>query len=178
MREEYSVDRYLTMIEVSQKQAYIFASNKLRDNISRSETIAMITGTDYVQQAMDMEGVSAIDAAAHLVYAGGGHAVFEFAAEEDAKAMVRALTGCVLREFPEIALFAKTIAYDEEKTPGENMKDLTAALEKKKAVRRASFHQISFGVERVDAGTGKLIRAALPAGAPREGGGEGFWRGK
>ena len=162
------MDRYLTMIEVSQKQAYIFASNKLRDNISRSETIAMITGTAYVQRALDLEDVNGIDAADHLVYAGGGHAVFEFAAEEEAKAMVRALTGCVLREFPEIALFAKTIAYDAAKTPGQNMKELTGALEKKKAVRRASFHQISFGVERVDAGTGKSIRAALSADEGQE----------
>lgn len=151
------------MIEVSRKQAYIFASNKLRDNISRSETIAMITGPAYVQRALDMAGAGGFNAAEHLVYAGGGHAVFEFAGENEAKTMVRALTGCVLREFPEIALFAKTILYDDAKAPGQNMKDLTGALERKKALRRSSFHQFSFGVERVDAGTGKLISAPLKA---------------
>ena len=36
------MERYLVMLEVSQKQAYIFGSNKLKDNIRNSAIIAWI----------------------------------------------------------------------------------------------------------------------------------------
>ena len=52
--------RYLTIIEVSQKQAYIFASNKLQDNIRRSSEIAVITGIPFMQETIDKSNTSEI----------------------------------------------------------------------------------------------------------------------
>ena len=39
--------RQLMILEVSQKQAYIFESTKLRDNVERSEEICWVTDPDY-----------------------------------------------------------------------------------------------------------------------------------
>lgn len=50
--------------------------------------------------------------------------------------------------FPGLELFVKQLDYDEAKTPGENLKALSAALEGKKALRQASFRRLTFGVER------------------------------
>ena len=70
------MERFLTIIEVSQKQAYIFSDNKLRENIKRSEEIAYVTGTDYIKKALDGSLKSPVSG--HLVYAGGGHTILEF----------------------------------------------------------------------------------------------------
>ena len=43
-------ERVLTILEVSQKQAYIFSSNKLRDNITNSAVIAWVMSSDYFQE--------------------------------------------------------------------------------------------------------------------------------
>ena len=155
--EQGEMKRYLTIIEVSQKQAYIFADNQLRENVRRSAEIACITSSEYMQKAVEENKIPLI-VADHLVYSGGGHTILEFASEKDAKDLVRCLTNKVFKEIPEIALFAKTISYDERKTPGDNVKELTASLERKKSVRRASFHQDTFGIEEVDINTGKPKR--------------------
>ena len=149
------MERFLTIIEVSQKQAYIFSDNKLRENIKRSEEIAYVTGTDYIKKALDGSLKSPVSG--HLVYAGGGHTILEFKSRADADKFVGCLTGNVLSEFPEIELFAKTIEYDEQQTPGENVSRLTAELERKKSLREASFHEETFGIEKVDVNTGKPV---------------------
>ncbi len=146
--------RYLTIIEVSQKQAYIFAVNKLKENIRRSYEIAYITSPVYMQKAVD-ESAEKVNVERQLVYTGGGHTILEFSSKEEAYALVKSLTKKVLKEVPEIELFAKTVSYDENRSPGENVKVLTATLEKKKSIRRESFHQETFGIEAVDVNTGK-----------------------
>ena len=45
------MDRYLDIVEVSQKQAYIFSSNHLKDNVLNSATIAYITSSEYFTEA-------------------------------------------------------------------------------------------------------------------------------
>ena len=50
-------------------------------------------------------------------------------------------------------MFAAISEYDESLSPGDNLAELTKGLERKKSVRQASFHQGTFGVERIDANT-------------------------
>lgn len=149
------MERFLTIIEVSQKQAYIFSDNKLRENIRRSEEIARVTGTGYIQKAIGNSLKRPVSDC--LVYAGGGHTILEYESREDAEKAVGCLTGRVLAEFPELELFAKIVEYDEQQTPGENVRRLTAELERKKSLRAASFHQETFGIEEVDINTGKPV---------------------
>ena len=42
------IERYLSIIEISQKQAYIFGSNKLRDNVTRSAQIWLLTEPEQI----------------------------------------------------------------------------------------------------------------------------------
>ena len=146
--------RYLMILEVSQKQAYIFSSTKLRDNIEHSENICQVTDTKYFLAIADREGIM-FSEEENLVYSGGGHTVLEFEGEEAAKNFAYAVSRTVKQEFPEIELFLKVMPYEESRTPGENLKLLSEALERKKSVRAASFHQGSFGVERINADSRK-----------------------
>ena len=47
-RRQKMSERYLTILEVSQKQAYIFQSNELKKNILNSAVIAWIMDQDYL----------------------------------------------------------------------------------------------------------------------------------
>lgn len=83
------MSKVLTILEVSQKQAYIFGSRQLRENAARSQDISYITSG---------------------------------------------------------AFFARTAEglYRE----GDNLKELSKALERKKARRAASFRTLDLGVEK------------------------------
>ena len=60
--------RVLTILEVSQKQNYIFSSKRLRANAERSNEIAYVTGSEFFREsARDL-----YDERQNLVYAGGG----------------------------------------------------------------------------------------------------------
>lgn len=144
-------ERYLTILEVSQKQAYIFQSNKLRENVLNSAVIAWIMDADYLEETVGDQ--SMFNKRDNLVYSGGGHTVLEFPDKEQAIRFVKKITKVIKKDYPDIEIFAKTVSYEADKSPAENLKELTKALEKKKSERRAAFHQGSFGVEEIDTNT-------------------------
>ena len=80
--------RRLMILEVSQKQAYIFASRRLRENAARSEDIRYVTESRFFQRAAGPLYREEED----LVYAGGGHTVLQFDSRERADAFARAGT--------------------------------------------------------------------------------------
>ena len=63
--------KYLVILEVSQKQAFIFSSNKLKDNVANSAVIAWVTDSDFFQEVIG--DASIYKEENNLVYAGGGH---------------------------------------------------------------------------------------------------------
>ncbi|MBD5098383.1 MAG: hypothetical protein HDT35_02340 [Clostridiales bacterium] len=139
------MEKFLTILEVSQKQAYIFASKRLKENAARSGDIERVTGSAFfARTAADWYREED-----NLVYAGGGHTVLQFEAEDQAKGFARAVTEAVLREYPGLELFVKTIPhnFDPARTPGDNLKELSKELERKKARRTASFRVADFGLE-------------------------------
>ncbi|MCI6731171.1 MAG: hypothetical protein MR487_02435 [Lachnospiraceae bacterium] len=201
------MDRYLTILEVSQKQKYIFSSNVLSENIYNSDTIARITSGKYIESVVN--NVRLFRMEDNLVYAGGGHTIMVFPDEKQAKQVTAMVTEQVIRDYPDIELFAATIPYPDteannsdtqtgnteypdteaiisdvqignigktemevEKSdvksadtgnhdrmkPADYIKELKKKLEHKKALRKASFHQGSFGIERMDPNTGKPVR--------------------
>ncbi len=151
------MSRFLTIMEVSQKQAYIFASNALKDNIANSETIEWVMSSDYFEKVIKDEKI--YNKADNYVYSGGGHVVLEFPESSRAIAFAKRITSVIRKEYPGIEVFAKTLEYDESIDAGKNIKLLTAALEKKKSLRAAAFHQGSFGVEVIDRNTLKPVLA-------------------
>lgn len=137
------MDKYLTILEVSQKQAYIFASKQLKENAARSSDIDRITGSAFFARTAG----AWYREADNLVYAGGGHTVLQFETKEQARSFARAVSEAVLRQYSGLELFVKTVRYDLGKTPGENLKELSRALEAKKARRKDSFRRMDFGME-------------------------------
>lgn len=144
------MSRFLTILEVSQKQAYIFASNKVKDNIVNSAIIAKVLSPEYLATVGEEHYGSD-----NLVYSGGGHTILEFTDKEKAKQFVSKLTLHVIKNYDGLEIFAKIMEYDETLSPKENLKKLSGLLEGKKALRCASFHQGTFGIERIDSDTRK-----------------------
>ena len=137
----------LTSLEVSQKQAYIFASNKLKENIANSAVIADILSPEYLKKIL--KGYPYSDEE-NMVYSGGGHTVLEFPSMEDAHKCTCVITETIYRNFNGLSVFAKSMVYDEMVSPGENLKNLTAALEVKKSIRKSAFHHGTFGIEKIN----------------------------
>lgn len=137
------LEKVLLILEVAHKQEYIFGSDRLRENASRSGDIAYVTSSPFFQSAA---GGLYTDGA-NLVYTGGGHAVLQFDGKENAAAFARLVTEAVLRRFPGMAMFAKQLPYEGSLSPRENLRRLHMALEAKKALRQADFRRLSFGVE-------------------------------
>lgn len=140
------MEKILMMVEVSRKQDYIFSSKKLRENAARSGEIAHVTGSSFFQEAAG----EVYQEQENLVYSGGGHTVLQFPSREQAVGFAQRVTEAALRRYDGMELFVKCLPYDGNKTPGENLKDLSAALERKKALRKVSFRYTSLGVEALD----------------------------
>lgn len=140
------MEKILMMVEVSRKQDYIFSSKKLRENAARSGEIAHVTSSAFFQEAAG----EVYQEQENLVYSGGGHTVLQFPSREQAVGFAQRVTEAALRRYDGMELFVKCLPYEEGKTPGENLRALSAALERKKALRKASFRYTSLGVEALD----------------------------
>lgn len=145
----------LDILEVSQKQAFIFSSNKLRENVANSAAIAYVTDSAFFK-----DSGAPYDETKNLVYSGGGHTVLQFETKADAVAFNKAITKTVLERFPYMEMFVKVLEYDGSKTPHENLNSLISALEIKKSDRTASFRKGSYGIEKIDSDTMKPKRCA------------------
>lgn len=143
------MQRQLMILEVSQKQNYIFASRILKENMQRSANIARVTSSEYFEQVCPRD----YDRRVNMVYSGGGHTVLQFAEKEEADRFARTITRRVIEEYPGLELFVKQHTYESSMTPGENLNELSRKLEVKKSRRDHTFRTHAFGVE-------------LPSGAP------------
>ena len=100
-------ERYLTMLDVSQKQSYIFSSNKLKDNVINSVVIDRIMKPEYFEKAVASEDI--FSTKKNLVYSGGGHSILEFDSREKGVAFTRTVTAKIHRAYADIAVYAVTI---------------------------------------------------------------------
>lgn len=144
------MSKCLTILEVSQKQSYIFSSNKVKDNIVNSAVIAYVLGAKYIGEIL--QETNYVEEK-NMVYSGGGHTILEFPDEKTAKEMVSIITKKIYCEFDGLMVFAKNKVFDDDLSVKECLKELTKALERKKSVRLASFHQGSYGIEKIDSNT-------------------------
>lgn len=159
------MERYLSILEISQKQAYIFSSNKLQDNIRRSALIAWITSPKYFEEVIKDEDLFTRET--NLVYSGGGHIVLVFDSYEKAVTFNKMVTTAIRKSYEGIEVFVNVRKYEMEDEDGkpvtatENLSRLKESLERKKSIRRASFHQGSFGLAPLDANTRNVTSDAV-----------------
>ena len=144
------MSKFLAILEVSQKQAYIFSSNKLKDNIRNSAIIEKVLSPKYILNALKSEGYSDEE---NMVYSGGGHTILEFVDELVAKRNIRILSEKIYKEYDGLEVFAKIVTFNPQKSAKDNIGNLISELEKKKAIRRSAFHQGSYGIEAIDSNT-------------------------
>ncbi len=162
------MEKTLMILEVSRKQDYIFSSNKLRENAARSMDIAYVTSSAFFRETAE----ELFSEEKNMVYSGGGHTVLQFEGREQATAFAKTVTEAVLRRYDGLELFVRQMPYDPARTPGENLKELSKALERKKSLRRSSFRRLSFGVETLGEETHRpALLGAETRPAPRR---EGF----
>ena len=154
-------EKYLVIMEASQKQSYIFGYKRLQNNIIASEVIRYVTNKAFFEK----EAGDLFEEKVNLVYDGGGHTILEFGEEDKAKKFVTRISTAVLQKFPQIDFFARVMKYEygADRTPASNEAKLIRELEEKKARRRTSFRQGKFGIEAsIDAsGNDKTISEAV-----------------
>ncbi|NLZ83991.1 MAG: hypothetical protein GX915_10050 [Clostridiales bacterium] len=148
MGENEMTKKCLAILEVSQKQAFIFASNKLNDNITNSAIIAWVTSSDFFKSVAGT-GYSEEE---NLIYSGGGHTILEFSSKENAINFTKLVTNEVYRQYVGLELFVK-LYETKEKPCADDISKLLMELEAKKSIRRASFSKGYFGIEQIDSNT-------------------------
>ncbi|MBQ8639965.1 MAG: hypothetical protein IJ468_12435 [Lachnospiraceae bacterium] len=137
--------KYLAILEVSQKQVFIFFSNKLKENVINSAIIAWVTSSVFFETITGDPAIYSEEK--NLVYAGGGHTVLVFDSLETAKEFISKVTLEVRKSYEGLELFAKILPCEDNIT-SRDLELLSKALEEKKAKRASAFHQRSFGVEK------------------------------
>ena len=140
------MQRVLMILEVSQKQNYIFASKLLKENMQRSANIARATSSAYFSQVCPGD----YDPTENLVYSGGGHTVLQFDTKAQADRFARTVTRQVMIDYPGMELFVKQLDYDETQRPGQNLNELSQKLEIKKSRRDHAFRTYALGIEQTE----------------------------
>jgi len=119
---------FLTILEVSKKQSYIFKSNRLRENIGASEIIEFVT-KELPQKLYNKYNGRHINS-------GGGSSIFYFENKDDCKNFSKDYSKFVLETFPSLEFFMASLEYDPEKDIIiDKTKELYEKLEKKKPKR-------------------------------------------
>ena len=131
-------DRCLVVLEVSQKQNFIFRANELKQNVGASMIVRYVTEEIGDIFCKDEE----------FFFAGGGKSVYDFASREDAVAFVEKVSKKAIVSYPGIELFAGLAEYDEDERMPDVMNRAFAHLNQKKSERKGSYRLDGIGLAR------------------------------
>lgn len=137
----------LVLWEVSRKQDYIFASNKLKENIGASIIIEEVTEDLPFRINKAYRD--------NLIYNGGGSSLYKFDNTDLAREFVKIISEETIRKYPGIEVFMVIEEYDEE---NDKIIDKIGNAYKKLAIKKNrrtnSGTQNAFGIERICEATG------------------------
>ena len=148
--------KWLVMYEVSQKQHYIFRSNRLRENIGASTIIRWLTETP---ERLFEEWKAVFPQPTHKIV-GGGNALYIFDSSDESETFANELSLGVLKHLPGLELFLVSDTMDWEtdtlyatdrpfggkSNVIQTMRDKLAA---KKNRRRHAVRQVTWGIHRL-----------------------------
>jgi hypothetical protein len=128
----------IVISEVSQKQAYIFRTNKEKENIGASYIIKTVT--EGIQEVADRNH-------GKIIYAGGGKNLYYFEDGQDAMTFAKEYSLRILKEFIGIELFIASQDYNPKVDRAtEKVAEAYRALGAKKVARATSIRQVGFGI--------------------------------
>lgn len=179
----------LTVLDTPGIQSYIFASNRLRENVGASELVRRATET-WPLELVDKIGRSNVDDPdAHdptgrlkeelriedgeldveVVFVGGGNTVLLFRERTDAVALVTRLSRKLLAEAPGLGLVAThTTVNWEEDDLGKRLDDALQALAQRKAAVPHGQPQLGLGVTAECRSTGLVATTTNAGRKPQE----------
>lgn len=129
----------IVISEVSQKQAYIFRTNKQKENIGASYIIKAITEDIQKEFADKNHG--------KIIYAGGGKSLYYFEDGYDAMTFAKEYSLQILKKFIGIELFIASRDYNPKiDRATEKVAEAYRALGAKKVAREKSIRQVGFGI--------------------------------
>lgn len=132
----------LMILEVSKKQDYIFGSKKLKENAERSADIHYVTSNEFFEKVAG----NLYRKEKNYVYSGGGHTILQFHDDDVPKAFAQKVTEYVLRNYIGLEIFVKIEECNTENSPGSALKELSSALERKKARRKHTVRRVGYNL--------------------------------
>lgn len=148
------------LIDVSQKQEYIFKNNKLKDNLYNSAIIKAVTekfpnqySNEKIPIPVTLSGqLIKMDSINVPIYSGGGNSIIEFDSEALAEKFIKCYSLEVLKAYSDLELYISMVS--EEGLNLRNFKELRQKLDKKldeiKDKRKARFRRWTYGIEKIN----------------------------
>ncbi|PAD17097.1 Cas10/Cmr2 second palm domain-containing protein [Shouchella clausii] len=148
------------LIDVSQKQEYIFKNTKLKDNLYNSAIIKAVTekipdqySNEKIPIPITLSGqLKKMRVSNVPIYSGGGNSIIEFDSENTAEKFVRGYSLEVIKAYPDLELYISTVS--EEGLNFENFQELRRELDKKldeiKDKRKSRFRRWTYGIEKIN----------------------------
>lgn len=151
-------------IDVSRKQDYIYAHNRLRENLFRSFVIKSITEAvedrSYENVISLYQFLKENSRGYEFVYSGGGNSIIRFESTETAQNFISDYSCRVLEEHPELELYISMVTDEEVESKYTYQNDeereriirdlLREKADRIKDARRSRFKRWSYGIEKID----------------------------
>lgn len=141
--------KYVTLVEVGRKQSYIFASNRLAENIGASIIVRRVTEKDPQEFYKEYT--------VKVIYEGGGKALYVFESEADGIAFAKSYSRFILETYPGLTIYIVGCELKGDMTVKEGVDFCYALLEKKKNSGFLKMEVIDYG------GTLRCAETNLPA---------------
>lgn len=142
--------KYLVLWEVSQKQKYIFSTNRLKEN--RGASIIIENIVSQLPKSIDPSYGE------NLVYNGGGSSLYYFKREEETREFIKKVSRKVLKTYPGVEVFMAYKGFNPRREKiSQTIDSLYEDLEKKKSRREHAGGRLSYGIERL------CVSTKLPA---------------
>lgn len=147
------MEKYLLKIDITGKQEYIFATNRLKDAVGASEVVRFVSedlGGLLLEEidGLKNEEFSKGNTDGNVLFIGGGNSVYIFKDENSSKEFASRFSEIVLRFFPglDLLMAGVKINLDEGESIKKVIEYLDLKLEKKKLSGIGNINILGYGI--------------------------------